>query len=184
MSEFVSPVVGGSDNATAYRFLDTLSYVRVRGAQTNERCSVVEMHLRAGHAPPMHVHESADETIHVVDGAVTAHTPAGVTAGDTVVLPRGEAHSLVAEDESVILTSTTPAGFAEFVAAVGEPADTESVPSTPPSEEAIARTCGGSRNRDRGPTSDRALIPSAIAARGVLLRGVEIPHVLVADRAR
>ncbi len=62
MSEFVSPVVGGSDNATAYRFLDTLSYVRVRGAQTNERCSVVEMHLRAGHAPPMHVHESADET--------------------------------------------------------------------------------------------------------------------------
>ena len=142
MSEFVSPVVGGSDNATAYRFLDTLSYVRVRGAQTNERCSVVEMHVRAGHAPPMHVHESADETIHVVDGAVTAHTPAGersVTAGDTVVLPRGEAHSLVAEDESVILTSTTPAGFAEFVAAVGEPADTESVPSTPPSEEAIAR---------------------------------------------
>lgn len=142
MSEFVSPVVGGSDSATAYRFLDTTAYIRVSGEQTGARLSVVEMHLRPGHAPPMHVHETADETIHVVDGAVTAHTAEderSVPAGETVVLPRGEAHSLVADEESVIITSTTPAGFAEFVTAVGEPVETEEVPSTPPSEEAIAR---------------------------------------------
>jgi Ni,Fe-hydrogenase I small subunit len=90
----------------------------------------------------MHVHENADETIHVVEGTVTAHTAEGervVTAGETVVLPRGEAHSLVADEESVIITTTTPAGFAGFVAAVGEPTDADEVPSTPPSEEAIGR---------------------------------------------
>lgn len=149
MPEFVSPVIGGSDGATAYEFLDTISYVRVSGEQTGERCSVVEMHLRAGHAPPMHVHEDADETIHVVGGAVTAHTAKterSVTAGETVVLPCGDAHSLVADEESVVITSTRPAGFAEFVAAVGEPTETENVPSTPPSEAAIARVHESAEN--------------------------------------
>ena len=100
------------------------------------------MHLRAGHAPPMHVHESADETIHVLEGAATAHTPDGersVDAGNSVVLPRGEAHSLVADEESVVLTSTAPGGFDEFVAAVGERTDDPTVPTRPPSEEAIDR---------------------------------------------
>jgi quercetin dioxygenase-like cupin family protein len=142
MSGFAEPAVGQREEATAYRFLDTLSYVRVAGDETDGRCSVVEMHLREGHAPPMHRHEQADETIHVLEGAVTAHTAAdthAVTAGGSIVLPRGEKHSLVAEEQSVILTSTAPGGFDEFVAAAGEPADVETVPDSPPSEEAIGR---------------------------------------------
>lgn len=142
MSGFTEPAVGRRDGTTGYRFLDTLSYVRVAGAETNGRCSVVEMHLRDGHAPPMHVHENADETIHVLEGAVTAHTAESahpVTAGGTVVLPQGEKHSLVADEQSVVLASTTPAGFDEFVTAVGEPVSDETVPAAPPSEEAIGR---------------------------------------------
>jgi quercetin dioxygenase-like cupin family protein len=142
MSGFTEPAVGRRDGTIPYRFLDTLSYVRVAGDETNGRCSVVEMHLRDGHAPPMHVHGNADETLHVLEGAVTAHTAESthsVTAGGTVVLPQGEKHSLVADEQSVVLASTTPAGFDEFVTAVGEPVSDEAVPTEPPSEEAIGR---------------------------------------------
>nr|WP_303651830.1 cupin domain-containing protein [Halovenus rubra] len=100
------------------------------------------MHLREGHAPPMHVHKNADETVIVLDGAVTAHTAEGtysVTAGETVVLPKEQKHSLVADKQSVVLTSTAPAGFDTFVTAVGEPTDDETVPTEPPSKEAIGR---------------------------------------------
>ena len=142
MTGFDEPAIGGSEAADTYRFLDTIARVRVPSEETGGRWSVVEMHLRAGHAPPMHVHESADETIHVLEGAVTAHTPDGersVDAGSSVVLPRGEAHSLVADEESVVLTSTAPGSFDEFVAAVGERTDDPTVPTRPPSEEAIGR---------------------------------------------
>lgn len=142
MSTFVDPATGSSDDAQPYRFLDTLSYVRVSGASTDGRRSVVEMRLREGHAPPMHVHEDADETIHVLDGTVAVHTPEGsrsVAAGGSAVLPRGEPHSLRAEERSTVLVATSPAGFEEFVTAVGEPADDAVVPTTPPTEEAIGR---------------------------------------------
>jgi quercetin dioxygenase-like cupin family protein len=142
VSDFTEPAIGRRAEATAYRFLDTLSYVRVPGSATDGRVSVVEMHLRAGHAPPMHVHDDADETIHVLDGGVTVHTAddaRSLTAGDSVVLPRGEEHSLVADEQSVILASTAPAGFGEFVTAVGEPTEEGTVPTTPPSEDAIGQ---------------------------------------------
>lgn len=142
MAGFTEPAIGRRDGATAYRFLDTLSYVRVAGDETDGRCSVVEMHLRAGHAPPMHIHENGDETIHVLDGHVTAHTAESthaVPAGSSVVLPRGEKHSIVADEQSVILAQTTPAGFDEFVTAVGEPTDDETIPTAPPAEDAIER---------------------------------------------
>lgn len=142
MSEFTEPAVSRAEGRTGYRFLDTLSYVRVPGDRTDGRCSVVEMHLPAGHAPPMHVHEQADETIHVVDGTVTVHTAETtdvVPAGNTVVLPQDEQHSLVADERSVIVATTTPAGFGAFVTAVGTPTDAETPPSEPPSEAAIQR---------------------------------------------
>jgi len=141
MAPFTTPAVGGSEGQ-AYQFLDALAYVRVPGAGTDGRLSVVEMVLREGHAPPMHVHDDADETIHVIEGAVTAHTPEGtdtVEAGETVVLPRGEEHSLTADTQARVLTTTTPAGFEEFVAAVGEPTDDETVPADPPGEAAVGR---------------------------------------------
>jgi quercetin dioxygenase-like cupin family protein len=142
MPTFTDPVVGGGEGARAYRFLDTTAYVRVPAARTDGRVSVVEMRLREGHAPPMHVHESADETFHVLEGRLTAHTEDGevtVGAGETTVLPRGEPHSVVAEEPTVTIVSTTPGGFDEFVAAVGDPLEEPTPPTEPPSESAIER---------------------------------------------
>ena len=142
MSAFVEPAIGSAGTTEPYRFLDTLSYVRVAGEATGGRCSVVEMRLREGHAPPMHVHESADETLHVTEGAIEVHTPTetrSLGAGGSVVLPRGRSHSIVATEPATIVASTSPGGFDEFVTSVGEPVDAATVPSDPPSEAAVAR---------------------------------------------
>lgn len=141
MATFSTPAIGGADGQ-AYRFLDTLAYVRVPGTATDGRLSVVDLRMREGHTTPMHVHEDADEAFHVLEGELTAHRPDGtntVTAGESVVLPRGEPHAVVVESQARAVVSTTPAGFDEFVTAVGEPTDDETVPTEPPSEAAIDR---------------------------------------------
>lgn len=142
VSDFDTPAIGRGNDTQPYQFLDTLSYVRVPGEATAGRCSVVEMQLREGHAPPMHIHESADETIHVLEGAVEVHTSDGATsleAGGSVVLPRNQAHSLVANEQSTVVASTTPAGFGGFVKAAGSLTDDETIPTSPPSKEAIGK---------------------------------------------
>lgn len=142
MSAFVEPAIGSAETAEPYRFLDTLSYVRVPSEATDGRQSVVEMRLREGHAPPMHVHASADEAIHVTEGSIEVHTPAGTRslgAGGSVVLPRGRKHGIVATEPATIVASTSPGGFDGFVTAVGDPADEAVVPSGPPSEAAVDR---------------------------------------------
>jgi quercetin dioxygenase-like cupin family protein len=141
MSAFPDPAIGGTDGQ-AYRFLDTLAYVRIPGTATDGRLSVVELHMREGHVTPLHVHEDADETFHVLSGALTAHRPDGATtveAGESVVLPRGEPHAVTVDREARAIVTTAPAGFDEFVTAVGEPTDDETVPTEPPSEAAIGR---------------------------------------------
>lgn len=142
MTEFDTPAVGSTAESQAYQFLDTLSYVRVAGSETDGRSSVVEMRMRAGHRTPMHVHSDTDETFHVLDGRLVAHTEDGtreVTTGESAVMPRGEQHGLVVPEETVALVSTTPGGFDEFVTAVGEPMDDPHVPQSPPPEEMIER---------------------------------------------
>ena len=142
MTAFDTPAVGHSTKTQAIRFLDTLSFVRVAGAETDGRQSVVEMRLREDHAPPLHVHDDADETIHVVDGEVAVHTTEEtrhLEAGSSVVLPRGEPHSLHALTQATIVASTSPAGFEAFVTAVGEPTDERTVPTEPPTDAAIGR---------------------------------------------
>lgn len=139
MTGFPEPAVGGSAEQV-YRFLDTLSYIRVSGDDTDGRVSVVEMRLREGHAPPMHSHADADETIHVLDGEVTAHTPTTThTAGpgESIVLPSDEQHSLLADTQAHVIVTTTPAGFGQFIKTVGEPTDDETVPTDPPERAAM-----------------------------------------------
>lgn len=142
MSGFELPVGGHRAERDPIQFLDTLSFVHVASEETEGRWSVVEMRLREGHAPPRHVHESADELIHVTEGTVHIHTEDGrqeLTAGSSVVLPRGEPHSLHSVTEATIVAAGSPGGFDEFVTAVGEPAENRTVPTTPPSEAAVGR---------------------------------------------
>jgi len=142
MSGFKLPVTGNRTEAEPIQFLDTLSYVHVASEETDGRWSVVEMNLREGHAPPLHVHENADELIYVTDGTIHIHTEDDqqeLTAESSVVLPRGEAHSLHAVTEATIIATDSPGGFDKFVMTVGKPTESQTPPTAPPSEAAIGR---------------------------------------------
>lgn len=142
MSGFELPVTGNRTETEPIQFLDTLAFVHVASEETDGRWSVVEMQLREGHAPPLHVHENADELIHVTDGTVHVYTEDDrqeLTADSSVVLPRGEPHSLHAVTEATIIAADSPGSFDSFVTAVGEPTEAQTIPTAPPSEAAIGR---------------------------------------------
>ena len=45
--------------------------LKLAGEQSGGDWAVVESHVRAGDEPPMHTHTREDETVYVLDGAIT-----------------------------------------------------------------------------------------------------------------
>ena len=113
-----------ADEGDAYDFLSTLALVKASGASTNNALGVVETRLPAGFSPPPHIHHDEDEAFYLLSGRIEAQLgdqkiPA--QQGSFLWLPRNVRHGFVvsAEGPCTILTITTPAGFAGFVAEVG-----------------------------------------------------------------
>ncbi len=75
----------------------TRTVVRVAGASTSDRLSVVEMHLPGGwDGPPVHVHEVVDHVWYVVAGQVEVLIDGQRTrarAGDVTLVPQRVAHT-------------------------------------------------------------------------------------------
>ena len=114
----------GVDEGDAYDFLSTLSLVKASRAATNNALAVVEQRLPAGFSPPPHIHHDEDEAFYLLSGRIEAQLgdqkiPA--QQGSFLWLPRNVLHGFVvsADGPCTILTITTPAGFAGFVAEVG-----------------------------------------------------------------
>ena len=113
-----------ADEGDAYDFLSTLALVKASGAATNNALGVVETRLPAGFSPPPHIHHDEDEAFYLLSGRIEAQLgdqkiPA--QQGSFLWLPRNVLHGFVvsADGPCTILTITTPAGFAGFVAEVG-----------------------------------------------------------------
>jgi quercetin dioxygenase-like cupin family protein len=86
------------------------------------------LEVPAGHMPPLHLHRNEDEGFYVIDGQIALELPGRrieLGPGDFALAPRGIPHTYEVGDAPVhLLTTSTPAGFERFVAAVaalGEP---------------------------------------------------------------
>jgi quercetin dioxygenase-like cupin family protein len=81
--------------------------------------SGVESHVRAGDEPPMHTHTREDETVYVLDGAITVDVggeKTDVEAGSYAALPKNLPHGLtVRGDEARLLITLEPAGTEYFL---------------------------------------------------------------------
>lgn len=92
--------------------------LKLEGIQSNSEYAVVEWRVRAGDEPPMHTHTREDETIYVLDGAITAFVGdqrIDVEAGSYAALPKGIPHGLtVRGDEVRLLITLAPAGAEYF----------------------------------------------------------------------
>src|SRR3954454_10429385 len=92
--------------------------LKLYGDQSGGEWAVVENHVRAGDEPPIHLHTREDETIYVIEGAITAFVgdqQFEVEAGSYAALPNNVPHGfLVRGEEARLLQTLHPAG-AEYL---------------------------------------------------------------------
>ncbi len=114
--------------------------VVVPAEATGGQLSVCEQRHPVGYGSPVHVHEREDQTLVVLEGAITAWSdPSGnatertLGPGDSVFLPRGVPHAFrVDAEDTRLLEINTPGGFEKFHIDAGEPADEERLPDPAP----------------------------------------------------
>jgi quercetin dioxygenase-like cupin family protein len=92
--------------------------LKLEGEQSGGDWAVVELRVRAGDEPPLHTHTREDETLYVLDGAITAYVgdqTIEVEAGSYAALPNNLRHGFtVRGDEARLLVTLQPAGAEYF----------------------------------------------------------------------
>ncbi len=93
--------------------------LKLEGEQSGGGWAVVESRVRAGEEPPLHTHTREDETLYVLDGAITAYVgdqKFEVEAGSYAALPNNLRHGYsVRGDEVRLLVTLQPAGAEHFL---------------------------------------------------------------------
>jgi quercetin dioxygenase-like cupin family protein len=93
--------------------------LKLAGEASGGDWAVVEWRVRAGDDPPIHIHTREDETIYVLEGAITAFVGderIDVEAGSYAALPKDVPHGLtVRGDEARLLVTLAPAGAEYFL---------------------------------------------------------------------
>src|SRR3954447_5507438 len=92
--------------------------LKLFGEQSGEEWAVVETRVRAGAEPPIHTHTREDETVYVVEGAITAYVgdeQFEVEAGSYAALPNNVPHGFTVRGEEVPLIQTLHPAGAEYL---------------------------------------------------------------------
>ena len=131
------PVTAGfmldADAGEAYWWLGSLTINKVRGQATHGGIDVVDHRVPPGYAPPRHIHRDQDEIFFVIDGSFQVHCADRTwTAGpgSLVFLPRDVPHGFTVSDDGPgrTLLINAPAGFADLIEDLGEPATQLALP--------------------------------------------------------
>ena len=92
--------------------------LKLYGEQSSGDWAVVENVVRAGDEPPIHTHTREDETVYVVEGAITAYVgdqQFEVEAGSYAALPNNVPHGFTVRGEEVRLIQTLHPAGAEYL---------------------------------------------------------------------
>jgi quercetin dioxygenase-like cupin family protein len=113
------PVLSGPGAGRTVTYGDGSSAeLKLAGEQSGGAWGVVEWRVRAGDEPPMHTHTREDETLYVVEGAITAYVDGEkieVEAGSYAALPKNVPHGFTVRSEHVrLLVTVEPAGAEHF----------------------------------------------------------------------
>jgi quercetin dioxygenase-like cupin family protein len=92
--------------------------LKLAGEQSGGDWAVVEWRVCAGDDPPLHTHTREDETLYVLEGAITAYVgdqKIEVEAGSYAALPKNVPHGFTVRSEQVrLLVTVEPAGAEYF----------------------------------------------------------------------
>jgi quercetin dioxygenase-like cupin family protein len=113
------PVLSGPGAGRTVTHGGSSSELKLAGEQSGGDWAVVEWRVPAGNEPPMHTHTREDETVYVLDGAITVDVggeKTDVEAGSYAALPKNLPHGLtVRGDEARLLITLEPAGTEYFL---------------------------------------------------------------------
>jgi quercetin dioxygenase-like cupin family protein len=136
-TDAIAPIVAGPGEGEALWFLGILATVKSSAATTGGAVAVIEHLAPRGAGSPLHVHSREDEWFYVLEGELTLWVDGETIqapAGSFVFGPKGIPHTfIVSSDEARFLLVSEPAGFEQFMRAVGEPAQRLEIP--PPATE-------------------------------------------------
>jgi quercetin dioxygenase-like cupin family protein len=92
--------------------------LKLAGEQSAGDWAAVELLVRAGDEPSIHTHTREDETLYVLEGAITAivgDQEVDVEAGSYAALPKNVPHGFAVRGDAVrLLISLEPAGAEHF----------------------------------------------------------------------
>jgi quercetin dioxygenase-like cupin family protein len=118
-------------------YRDRLVDLRLTGAQTGDRISLVEVEMPAGSTTPLHRQPYDDETLYVLSGSLTVHLDGAdrvVGPGGVVFIPRETPHALLATESTKIIIFGIPAGQERYFRALSVPAPARELPPPPTAE--------------------------------------------------
>src|SRR6266496_315353 len=125
-------------------FLNSLVTIRVSMSDGQDGISVLEHRAPHGFSPPLHLHRTEDEVLHILEGEFRVKVreqEQRLSAGDLLLAPKGVPHTYRVESVQGgrCLTITVRGDFERFVRAVSRPAERSELPEPagPPSAEAI-----------------------------------------------
>jgi mannose-6-phosphate isomerase-like protein (cupin superfamily) len=124
-------------------FLDALVRIHVSGATNADGISVIEHVKPYGSSQPLHIHHSEDEIFHVLSGEarfVLDGREINVTAGQTLLAPRGKPHTFVVTSKAGATWLTITRGYFErMLRVLARPAERDELPAAaPPTPEQVA----------------------------------------------
>jgi quercetin dioxygenase-like cupin family protein len=111
-------LTGPSAGRTVTDVRGSTAELKLAGDQSGGDWAVVEWRVRAGDEPPMHTHTREDETLYILEGAITANVGGEkieVEAGSYAALPKNVPHAFTVRGEEVrLLVTVEPAGAEYF----------------------------------------------------------------------
>jgi mannose-6-phosphate isomerase-like protein (cupin superfamily) len=118
------PVVVGPGDGESVWSLGGRFTMKLDGAASDDRYSLVEALAFRSTEPPLHIHHREDEAWYVLDGEMTFHIGDAAhraTSGAFVFAPRGIAHTFTVDIEPTrVLVLASPSGFEHFALELGE----------------------------------------------------------------
>jgi len=127
-----APIALGAGEGEALWFLGQLVTIKSSSGSTAGRVAVAETLGPRGSGSPLHVHRNEDEWFYILEGELTLWVGGSVItaqAGSFVYGPRDVPHTfMISSEQARFLLVVEPAGFEEFVRAVGEPAQQRTLP--------------------------------------------------------
>jgi mannose-6-phosphate isomerase-like protein (cupin superfamily) len=131
-----SPYAITAEEGTPFWFVGALMVRLADAHRTGGVLDLLDQTVPPGYAPPRHVHAHDDEAWYVLEGDATfwcGDRELRAGCGSFVFLPKGVEHTFRTGTRGArLLTFSFPSGFADFVAAAGEPAPERTIPRTAP----------------------------------------------------